>query len=342
MSKGANYDPTEDELLRWKKSVMACDIAYDADKDTKFDENKIKNEWDNTFQEEITEITFLYGGDVYSNDHNVTNDVRGVIIRTNNKTVVAIRGTNSSDDAICDMNGFKTHKGDELLKKINIHQGFYDVFEKLDKDAIYNSIKSDMENGKEIEWTGHSMGGAVVELLALYCHERYNAEVLAEQQKYNDELSLGNSPTKPTDALRGKETVVVFGGANYTDADGVNKVNEICDVTHIVHGNDPIAWLSIIFGFSETGFRVNMPDSDPFRSLADWFGSKISSIGDFIDHDTKDYRKALEEGKFRTGNPNKGLLDSYVDKYHCNFNLQGFFPPALHQPKPNQPKGPAP
>jgi hypothetical protein len=309
--KDTSYTPEDDELLRWQKSLQACEIGYAADTDN-FNEQQIKKKWQDNFSDEISSITTFYGKDVHFDDGNKKNDVRGTIIRTNNnKVFVSVRGTNSLDDVVSDANGIDDVGGGKFLNNIEIHRGFHNIFDKLEKDAIYESIKSDMEDGAEIVWTGHSMGGAEAELLALYFHERF-------KQGHQDKS-------------REKETVVVFGGANYTNAAGVDKVNDALNVTHIVHGNDPIAKMSTSAGYYETGFRVNMPDSD--KNLLPK-GEAPSSVGDFIDHALEDYWKGLTArvpGEFYTSNPNAWTLERVMEAaYHCliNESLKSWSTPA--------------
>jgi hypothetical protein len=148
-----------------------------------------------------------------------------------------------------------------------------------------------------------------------------------------------------------RETVVVFGGANWTDADGVNKVDEKCNVTHISNKNDLIPTLSTKAGFKETGIRVNILDSDPANFFVDIYDAvrfNFSSASDRIDHSLPEYERGIadankKENFFYTSNPNKAL--SLEEKFEASLNnLAKYFTPpplALQQTKQPKTKGPA-
>jgi hypothetical protein len=147
-----SYNPSDEEYLSWQKSLMACEFSYEYDSETfKFNNNgkentqedtkqieAIKQKWKTTFGEEIT-ITPFYGPNVYFDDNNPNNDVRGVIISTPDSIFVASKGTNSLDDMLSDANCvFDSDK--EVLDGANIHQGFLKIFQGIDKNEFIKKM----------------------------------------------------------------------------------------------------------------------------------------------------------------------------------------------------------
>lgn len=125
-------------------------------------------------------------------------------VATNNATktqIIAIRGTSNVENAIVDI-ALKLTR--DSLIDVRLHEGFSTAAR-----AIYTEIKSQLKTDYVINTTGHSLGGAVAMILAMYLD--------------NDHFRVGQ--------------VVTFGQPKVTNISGANKFDHL-KVTRVVAPKD--------------------------------------------------------------------------------------------------------
>jgi predicted lipase len=83
--------------------------------------------------------------------------------RSNNVQTIAIRGTDNLENTMVNLN-LSLQPDDQL--NIILHQGFA-----LAAQAIYEDVKPYLIDGMPIQTTGHSLGGAISVILAMYLTE---------------------------------------------------------------------------------------------------------------------------------------------------------------------------
>jgi len=93
--------------------------------------------------------------------------------KNNRVLFLSFPGIRSNLDKLNCLN-FNLKYSDEL--KSNIHKGFLHIFHKL-KDEIDLLININLEDIDEVIFSGHSLGGAIAKIFALYCKFNYKLKV---------------------------------------------------------------------------------------------------------------------------------------------------------------------
>ncbi|ETX11575.1 galactose-1-phosphate uridylyltransferase [Marinomonas ushuaiensis DSM 15871] len=85
------------------------------------------------------------------------------ISQSNGVQTISIRGTANLENALLDLN--VSLQNDDVLN-IMLHQGFASAAK-----AVYNDVKPYLDKNQPIQTTGHSLGGAIAVILAMYLEQ---------------------------------------------------------------------------------------------------------------------------------------------------------------------------
>jgi hypothetical protein len=199
--------------------------------------------------------------------------VRYVLERDDKKRIqiITIRGTNNNANISEDLN---IYVRDDRKIDIPVHSGF-DYAAKL----LFNDVKPFLKPGYKTYVTGHSLGGAVAAVLAIYLIE--------------DGMSV--------------DRVVTFGQPRFTTAEGVKRL-QFLPLTRVVDANDivplvPPAMMSDPkFGpFEHVGAEVILLEGPAFVYLPSHDATRIAlgefwrmlSYADIRDHDMEKYLRRI-------------------------------------------------
>ncbi len=195
-----------------------------------------------------------FAGDTGHNpltDYFVQNSRLGVIAKSNDEVVVAFRGTKDKADILSDLYVWNPNlKKDRFLEqeKGGVHVGFNKTFEsyrEFVKEQVLDSVKGGVKN---VMITGHSMGGAQANLMALYLAQTI------QQMGYRDvsiKLVTYNAPR--------------VGSENFA-----NKLNEALgeeNISRFTKGRREIVSSVIFgsFGFKHAGTNVVVPSESTIK-----------------------------------------------------------------------------
>jgi len=249
--KGTDHYPGDlEEALEFMN--MAA-LAYD-------DDNKIKAKFPRNDVEIIelkdSKVKFFHGID-----------------HDNNVQWVSVRGTANLDNFKTDME--YTKEKDPIIR-IYLHKGFQDAAE-----AAWKKLKMHLVKDMPINVTGHSLGGAIANILAMYMKKK--------------KLPL--------------QKCITFGQPKVTNHKGVWKYRRI-PLVRFVHKDDPVPLVPpITFITSRHGFYIQMgaevhmigagqlrclnrKQSADMRSSMMW--DKLDDL-DVKDHKAENYIKAIIE-----------------------------------------------
>jgi len=222
----------------------------------------------NTAYDTASAIKSKYPRTVRVNSPDQT-DVR-YFLEQNDKThvqYIAVRGTASDKNLSEDL---EIAVREDRKVDVPVHSGF-----DLAARSIYNDVKPHLKPGYKTHVTGHSLGGAVAAILAIYMVE--------------DGVAV--------------ERVVTFGQPRFTTANGVKRLSSL-PLTRVVDENDivpmvpPATALDLRFGaYEHVGSEVILLEGRDFVYLSSHDANRISvgefwrstSFADLKDHEMKRY-----------------------------------------------------
>jgi hypothetical protein len=182
----------------------------------------------------------------------------GYVIETNSKLMICFRGTKFKNisEVKSDLNSFKSQMdfGDT---KLEVHAGFKNEYESL-KTSLDAALQ-ESDTTKEVEISGHSLGGALANLAAL------------------------DFQTRPNEKKLNISAVTTFGAPRVFSNKAAQKYNQVGlsnKTTRIKHGGDPVPGIFSRVFFSHVGKKVTLDST-----------KLISSP---LDHTGGSYRKAVK------------------------------------------------
>jgi len=251
---------TTPELERIGNEVPHADIN--------FNEMYAYAERSNTAYQDKVAIKSKYPSTIRINSPDGT-EVR-YFLEQNNKThtqFITVRGTHNNQNLSEDLD--ISVRSDRKVD-IPVHTGF-----DLAARAVFNDLKPQLKPGYKTYVTGHSLGGAIAAILAIYLIE--------------DGVKV--------------ERVVTFGQPRFTTAEGVKRLGFL-PLTRVVDENDivplvpPNTFISSEFGpFEHVGTEVILLEGPEFVFLPSHDANRISlgefwrslSFADLGDHEMQKY-----------------------------------------------------
>jgi predicted lipase len=229
-------------------------------------------------EHKLNELGFSLDSPLINDD---STDTNGFIAYSNDKVVLAFRGTQEAKDFVQDLKAGKYQRVNEEYceKKAFVHGGFNLPILNLNNDpSIRKSIKLRISEGKTFYITGHSLGAALSNVYAYYLAADGSDIKVSGIYTYGQPI-IGNSYF--ANCLDNIYQDISFRHVNNLDI--VTKVKPpVSDFQHtqtLIH-----------FG------RAGRSQFYNTWSIRDWFldGMKIKSLGD---HKIANYLKLLDENQ---------------------------------------------
>lgn len=209
-------------------AYLECDIFYMKWQDYKAQKTKVDAQHFYAKREDIVNDIFLgitkmpifYDGSINSQ---LTRDAQAYLLEKDNVQYIVFRGTNNCLDLLTDFNFLQIPLPDYPVQdNIRVHKGFYMQF-----CSIKDSILEDFDPKKTTIFCGHSLGGGLATIAAMYFATIY----------------------KDTDI-----TCVTFGAPRVGNS-GFVKLFDSCvkNSERFVTMEDPIPQMSAVFEYLHTG-----------------------------------------------------------------------------------------
>lgn len=185
-------------------------------------------------------------------------DAQGYLCKYNTALVLAVRGTTSIMDWMCDADiaqtTLKTSTGDSICR---VHAGFHRQFQGL-RVGVDRQVRAHLKAGGRLICVGHSLGAAVATLAALYYASEFQGQV---------QFAGFGSPraVDPT-------------GASLFDARVINKAR-------VKNASDPVPASLPPVDYKHVGRELHLGPTDQFPDIPLMF--------DVGDHDIAKYAAAL-------------------------------------------------
>lgn len=231
--------------------------------------------YEDDLQEKLREIGFTLDSPLIKDE---STDTNGFIAYSEDKVVLAFRGTQEPKDFVQDLKAGQYQRIDEEYceKKAFIHGGFNLPILSINKnEAVRETIKQRVSEGKEFYITGHSLGAALSNVYAYYLAAD-NAEMEVSGIYTYGQPIIGNS---------------FFANCMDSTYQNVNfrHVNNIDVVTKIKPPGSDYQHTQTLVHFGRAG-RSQFYNT---WSIRDWFldGMRLKS---FDNHKMQSYLKLLE------------------------------------------------